>query len=678
MTIGYKSRRQLPADDFRLAGGLYVKKIISVRLAVIIIAGMLCLLGGNLLWQRCDQYNRIEDEAENLFSLLETAMQKTTAQENTVQENTVQENSADSGGIPENDSLPKARIAARIINDDPGSIDSAEGVTEILELLNAQELHIFNSSGILVAGSSWRNFDKSFDELPGLEGFSPMTDDPSMEKTADAPKGLVTNEPISYTGVWLDNGEDIIVLGVKPAEKPAEIPAAVPAEAEDRTDEDIALHFRLLGNESYSDVYALDPGTFKITVSSRDGMKDRDVQELGCGADAFREESGRLKLSIDGSPYHGIYKKTDSVILLCAFSKSYINEYIKSSCGVITVLLLLFSAAVVVVIIQFIDKNIVRNISAINNQLVRITQGDLAADLPACGTPEFDEMCSHINEMMNTLLDNTRKMSLVFDETELPICVYELGPGMRRVVATNRIGEILHMTQEEVMMILSDSTMFLEKLNEIEENPLYPGSKIYRLPGSKNNYVRMEAFLSDRYLMGVLIDETKSILERQVIERERDIDQLTDLYSRRAFYGRVQELLEDSGTLGLALLMMVDADGLKGVNDLHGHESGDRYLQAVADILRSCGAKHCIVGRRSGDEFVLFVYGCTSIDELNNDISLVLRRRDKTSIVLYDGTKVPVRFSVGLAYYPIDGKDFNTLLHIADERMYDEKKQREK
>ncbi len=629
-----------------------MKKIISVRLAAVIIASMLCLLGANVCWRMGDRYNRIEEETETMFANIENAIEDGVSEP------------VEEVEVPEEDCIAKAKIAARIITDDPDSISSKEGVVELLGLVGVKELHVFNQAGIMVAGSSWQHFSKAFDEISGFSIFSPMISDHSMNPSFAASEGLNTDGSIRYAAAWQEDGEYIIVVGAGAGEEP-------------KKNEPVFPDLKLLGDGNSSQLYALEPESLEITSASEDGMEGKGISELGCTKADVSGESGQLKLSIGGEAYRGIYKNTGSVILLRAVSEKYMYNYIVYNCVVSAVMLLILSAAATAVIITFIDKYVVSNISSINKSLVRITQGDFDTALPKCGTPEFDEMCGYINNMVETLTDNTSKMSLVFDETELPICVYELGPGMRRVVATNRIAEILHMTQDEVTTILSDSDMFLKKLGEIEENPLYPGSKIYRLPGTKNNYVRMEAFLSDRYLMGVLIDETKSIIERQRIERERDIDQLTDLYSRRAFYGRVQELLEDSGTLGHALLMMADADGLKNVNDLHGHESGDRYLQAVADVLRNCRAKHCVVGRRSGDEFVLFVYGCASIDELNHHISMLLRQRDRTGIVLYDGARVPVRFSVGLAYFPRDGHDFNTLLHIADERMYAEKKQRQ-
>ncbi len=629
-----------------------MKKIVSIRLAVIILICMVCSIGINCIWHIRSAYEHIRAETGSIFWQIEQL---------TINYGVTNTQSDEASSQR---CISQAKAAARIIKNEPEIMSNKAALMDLVSMLQAKELHIFNPSGQLIAGTMSQYFGITFRSNKELADFLPMLQDRTLEVCSKVCSGIDGESSIKYAAVWHETLNYIICVGTYCAPTASEVSGYTSA-------------FNLFGmSDGGSDLYAIDLENRKLLASTREGMEGRNLDELGCSPDSLSGSSGETRLTIEGEKFHGIYKEEGSVVLLRTVSENYIREEVINGCLLFATLSLLTSCATVAAVIHFLDKNIIHNISAINRELVQITQGDLDAELPKSGTPEFAEMCTHINEMVDSLMDMTHKMSLVFDETELPICVYELGPGMKRVLATNRLPEILHMTQDEVTKILSDSELFLQKLDEIEEYPLYPGSKIYRLPGMKNHYVRMEAFISDRYLMGVLVDETKSILERQLIERERDMDPLTDLYSRRAFFGRVQELMEDPGTLGYAVLMMADADGLKDVNDQHGHESGDRYLQAVADVLRSCRAKHHLVGRRSGDEFVLFIYGCSGVEEINNYLSMLLRQRDHVSVVLNDGVRIMVRFSVGMAYYPMDGKDFDTLLHLSDERMYQEKRAR--
>lgn len=421
-----------------------------------------------------------------------------------------------------------------------------------------------------------------------------------------------------------------------------------------------------------AELYIIDAKDQKILGSTRSGLAEQDAFRLGVTV----WENGQGISNINGEKRYFICKVTDSWIFLRTFLLSSFCADMIRHCVLWVIFLLLFALLTVVVNLRFIDKTILKSFAAINYKLVQITQGDLDVKLVENTTPEFAELSSYINEMVHSLMYTMEKISLAFEEAELPICVYEYGPGMRRVMATNRIGEILCLSPDETMALLSDSELFSQKLDAIQKYPIYPGSRIYRMPGAKERYIRMEAFFTDKYMLGVLVDETQSTLERQRIEKERDMDLLTELYSRRALFKRVEKLLANPENLGSMLLVMADADGLKRVNDQYGHESGDIYLQAIANILKSCQAKQHIVGRRSGDEFVLFMYGGKNKEELLDYLNELLKQRDHQTVALQNGASVVVQFSIGLACPPEDGTDLETLLHRADARMYEEKKLR--
>lgn len=89
-------------------------------------------------------------------------------------------------------------------------------------------------------------------------------------------------------------------------------------------------------------------------------------------------------------------------------------------------------------------------------------------------------------------------------------------------------------------------------------------------------------------------------------------DALTGLVNRRAFRERLDRAVARSRTTGHTVsLVMCDVDGLKAVNDRHGHDAGDRLLVRVADALRRCiaGVTDAVACRTGGDEFCLLVDG---------------------------------------------------------------------
>lgn len=165
-------------------------------------------------------------------------------------------------------------------------------------------------------------------------------------------------------------------------------------------------------------------------------------------------------------------------------------------------------------------------------------------------------------------------------------------------------------------------------------------------------------------------------LKRLEVEKERDIDTLTGLYNRRGLDSRLEFLFADPQSMGYGAIFMIDGDGLKGINDRLGHEKGDIYLQAIADVISNAGRRKRIAARQGGDEFVLLLYGYDREDELISDIKIFRDAQEENRYVELDEmTRVPLRFSIGYCMINAE-EDYQTMIKIADEKMYHNKEQR--
>ncbi len=162
----------------------------------------------------------------------------------------------------------------------------------------------------------------------------------------------------------------------------------------------------------------------------------------------------------------------------------------------------------------------------------------------------------------------------------------------------------------------------------------------------------------------------------EVLKSQRDTDVLTNLYNRRAFCELMMDMFEKESQLGYAAVVAVDADRLKQINDIYGHHCGDTYLERIARILRSVDMQHSICARVGGDEFAMLLYGYSTAAQLQHAVTALMEKRDTLGMRLCEGTDVVVRFSVGCAYYPDEGRDYQELMHRADERMYQDKRAR--
>ena len=120
-----------------------------------------------------------------------------------------------------------------------------------------------------------------------------------------------------------------------------------------------------------------------------------------------------------------------------------------------------------------------------------------------------------------------------------------------------------------------------------------------------------------------------------------------------------------------AALLYLDIDRFKDVNDTHGHEAGDELLCEAATRLRQAARSGDLVVRLGGDEFVV-VLGDLPADS-GADVARAVAERVHAELApefVLDAVTLNVSASVGIALFPGDGTDANTLLTAADSGMY--------
>jgi len=165
--------------------------------------------------------------------------------------------------------------------------------------------------------------------------------------------------------------------------------------------------------------------------------------------------------------------------------------------------------------------------------------------------------------------------------------------------------------------------------------------------------------------------QRSSILARlQFLSR---YDQLTSLPNRLLLSDRIaMALARARREKGKAALLYLDLDKFKHVNDTHGHAIGDQLLQAVADRITRCVRESDTVSRIGGDEFVVLLETLDSPQQAHV-IAEKIRNMLNQPFVLTD-RQVPIIPSIGIALYPDDGHDEQSLLDLADSAMYGAKR----
>ncbi len=628
-----------------------MRKTILKRLTLIILTCMILTLGINLFFQvKAAQNTMIKNSQIKLNQI----------------EKILDENAADTEQVRselKEDYIIRAKAAAYIVQNHPEVENDLEEMIRIAQLLQVDEFHLFDRTGTIYSGTEPKYYGLTMDSGEQIGFFKQMLEDTTLALCQDVTPNTAENKLMQYVAVWSEDGERIVQIGMSPKR-------LLKAMAKN----ELSYIFSMVTPEPETVIYAVDREDGEILGCTEAGLIGENTEDIGLVIPENVSDGTGFGQKIEGVKSYCVFKTVGDQYIGITQKNSYMYDGVGSSMATVALYLLGIFLVMIFAILMQVNRVIISGIDRINEKVEIITAGNLDTVVDVSNTKEFAELSQNINSMVRSLLDTTNTLSQLFDSVDIEIGVYEYREHMNRVMVTRKTVSLLQIPELEIPYLLADKRMFEARLDEIRQYPVEGSADTYRVSGEQEQYVRIRSFEKDGSTFGMIADMTESVVEKQRIESERDSDLLTGLWSRRAFYSRMEQFFEQPEELKNAVLIMTDLDHLKNANDTYGHEFGDCLIRKAAELFKECGTPGVLPARLSGDEFALFLYGAETKAELVREIELLNCRMLEQTIEIPGGGQYPVRLSGGYVFYPECNTSFRRLMRLADLAMYQAKR----
>ncbi|MFZ6718675.1 EAL domain-containing protein [Undibacterium sp. Ji49W] len=315
------------------------------------------------------------------------------------------------------------------------------------------------------------------------------------------------------------------------------------------------------------------------------------------------------------------------------------------------------------------------------NQLLQLMSGD--EDLPFIleATSQFvEKLCPHWRCGIQLLSEDRRSFAQATG-SRFPGVLLKQIPGMTvshgsgiwsEVVLTTKPAYLPDFLHAPAMQFVNDVET-LSEFGSCSASPIF--GKNGQLLGSFTLFSYSKQALSEKDLgliritvdiAGIAIEGRRS--EKKILQLAH-YDELTGLPNRFLYNQHLSRSLAiaERNRSQLAVLFL-DLDRFKNINDTFGHDEGDQVLRTVARSFRACLRESDIIARIGGDEFILLIDQFSEARDLGDVADKLLFEAAQPFEI--NGQECQLSASIGIATFPADGKDAQTLLKNADIAMY--------
>ncbi len=621
------------------------------RLAVFVMLSILFVAG---LFQTMLTQNMEKQNAEATFIQIEQILEQNRSELRTVE------------AEYRRSCLLNAETISYIIQHNPDILGNIEEFRKLARMVEVDEIHIFDKTGRIFTGTHPEYYNYTFDSGEQMNFFKPMIEDKSLRLCQDITPNTAEGKLVQYSALWSSDNQFIVQVGMYPDSV---------LEAIEKNE--LPYIFSLFQGSKGVSLYAIDANTNEVIASTDTTNNNKSAVDIGFKKSVLENCPNGYYLTINGESTYAIFKRMDDIIVAYTIASVHMYEGILSYTLMMAICLFIILEALVFAMKRFTEHYIISSIDMINCKFREIAEGNSDEKLDIQSSLEFSELSSHFNNMIQVIFSEMDKMNYVLNRTNMHIGVYEYNEKMKNVRFTEHVPEIFGFNQEEMECLSKDYRKLREFVNAVKEEPVSGMENTYRYVGKSEMYIKLEEIKTGNDCLGIVIDVTEDTVKLFRAEEERDYDILTGLYNRRGLERRLDKIFKDTCNMACGALIMIDSDDMKGINDTYGHAVGDLYIKRHGELLKNIDAPNAVSARIGGDEFVLFVYGYETDEDVQVCLSQLRAVQDRAVLTLEDGREIPLHFSFGYEILK-EGANYGAMLASADEYMYNSKRIRKK
>lgn len=317
------------------------------------------------------------------------------------------------------------------------------------------------------------------------------------------------------------------------------------------------------------------------------------------------------------------------------------------------------------------DDELGRLVNDINHLLITLHEKFIAEH-------QLREEIELFERQLRTLFEATSAGIFLLDETGLLVTA---NPTLNKIIALPELSPE-ELTGKDFAELAFAQPELLRDLMRLSSQLKQTVSNDLQLKNRGQNSGWVHCLLSEQKTHdlkasyeGVVYDITERIAEEIQIRHQRDHDSLTGLLRRDAAERRLMRLINKHDEKEREpIIFLLDLDRFKYVNDTFGHDAGDQVLIETARRFRTCVRNGDILCRLGGDEFLIVLLNCCSLDKAK-DIATCLIKEISKPIALENGIPVQIGVSIGIAALESWDMELEKLHKNADNAMYHVKQQ---